>query len=68
MNLTRGFGGDFVIGKVLFELLAVHFVNIDFIQGSNHQWLLIVFHRPERYASVHVANSEEMSRWVYREG
>jgi len=30
MNLTRGVG-DFVIGKVLFEFLAIHIVDINFI-------------------------------------
>jgi hypothetical protein len=65
MNLTRGFGSLFVI-EVLSEFLAIHFLDIDFIQGSNHQRLFIVFYRPESYRSIHMANSEEMAAWMYR--
>jgi hypothetical protein len=64
--LTLGLWTVFVIGKVLLQFLAIHFVHINFIQGSNHKWLLVVLYRPESYRAIHVANSEEMASRMYR--
>jgi hypothetical protein len=67
VNLTRGLWGDFVIRKILFQFLTIHFVHINFIQCPNRKWLLVVLYRPKGYRAIHVANDEEMASWVYSE-
>jgi hypothetical protein len=65
--LTWELWAVFVIGKVLLQFLAIHFVYINFIQGPNHKWLLVILYRPESYRAIHVANSEEMASRMYRD-